>query len=124
MKSAKSALGMLLIGTIFAPSAGANEAVIAPESLNHFLAGVRDFAGGKLTPGPLYDPQSVGLPSGGGTLGAVGGTPTGNSAITGKPPSWRAANGKLNGSSIARASITPAISGGQNIARAPTPRRR
>jgi len=120
----KSALALLLISAIAAPPAGANEAVIAPESLNHFLAGVRDFAGGKLTPGPLYDPQSVGLPSGGGTLGAVGGTSAQNTMTTGKPPSWRAANGKLVGNSIARNTISPANSVGQTIVRQPILHRR
>ena len=119
----KTAWGLLLIGTTLAPLAGANEGVVAPESLNRFLAGVRDFAGGKLTPGPLYDPQSVGLP-GGGAPGTVSGAITANGAITTRPPSWRSANGNLSGGRIARSAVAQTSSIGQTVARESNSRRR
>jgi hypothetical protein len=119
----KTAWGLLLIGTTLAPLAGANDAVIAPESLNRFLAGVRDFAGGKLTPGPLYDPQSAGLPVGG-ISAAVSGMTAASNAFTARPPSWRGANGKLTGSQIARSPVAHAGSIGQTVARESNSRRR
>ena len=119
----KTAWGLLLISTTFAPLAGANEAAVAPESLNRFLAGVRDFAGGKLTPGPLYDPQSAGLP-GGGTPGTVSGSIYTNSAITARPPSWRGTNGSLSGSRITRSAVAQTNSIGQTVARESNSRRR
>lgn len=91
----KPALAALLIAATMAPLAAADEPAVDRASLNRFLAGVRDFAGGRLTPGPLYDPQSVGLPGGGGALGSIGVATQMNYFNTGKPASWRAANGRL-----------------------------
>lgn len=112
----KSALAALLISATFAPIASADGPLIPPESLNHFLSGVRDFAGGKLTPGPLYDPQAAGLP-GGGASATIGVSLPMNYFNTGKPASWRAANGKLASGSIVRGTITPASITGQTIVR-------
>jgi hypothetical protein len=109
-------LAALLITAVFAPLAAADEPAIDPASLNRFLAGVRDFAGGRLTPGPLYDPQSVGLPGGGGALGTIGVATQLNYFNTGKPASWRAANGRLATASNAR----HAVSGQRTVAPATT----
>ncbi len=113
----KSAAGFLMIASIFSPPAPANEPVIASASLNHFLSGVRDFAGGKLTPGPLYDPQAVGLPSGGGALGSIGVSSPMNYFNTGKTASWRAANGKIAGGSSVRSTVAATGISGQTIVR-------
>ena len=83
----------------------------------------RSFAGGKLTPGPLYDPQSAGLP-GGGTPGTVSGSINTNSAITARPPSWRGTNGSLSGSRITRSSVVQTGNIGQTFARESNSRKR
>ena len=113
----KSAAAFLMIASIFTPAASANEPVLPSAALNHFLEGVRDFAGGKLTPGPLYDPQGVGLPSGGAALGSIGVSSSLNAFNTGKPASWRAANGKLAGGSIVRSTVATTGISGQIITR-------
>jgi hypothetical protein len=113
----KSVLWILLITTLFAPVASADEPAIAPESLERFLSGVRDFAGGKLTPGPLYDPQSVGLPPGGGAIHVIGASTSMNYTNISATPSWRAANGRLVSGSIMRYTIAPTSLFGQTIVR-------
>ena len=112
----KSAAGFL-IASIFASAASANEPVLPFAALNHFLEGVRDFAGGKLTPGPLYDPHGVGLPSGGAALGSIGVSSSLNDFNAGKPAAWRAANGKLAGGSIVRSAVATTGISGQTITR-------
>jgi hypothetical protein len=113
----KSVLWILLITAWIAPIASADEPATAPESLDRFLSGVRDFAGGKLTPGPLYDPQSVGLPPGGGAIHVIGASTSMNYTNISATPSWRAANGRLVSGSIMRYTIAPAPIYGQTIVR-------
>jgi hypothetical protein len=111
----KSVLWVLLITAWIAPVASANEPAIAPESLERFLSGVRDFAGGKLTPGPLYDPKSVGLPPGGGAIHVIGASTSTNYTNISALPSWRATNGGLVYGSIVRNTIVPTRIVGQTI---------
>ena len=47
----KTAFALSLIAATLATPAEAGDPVVSAESLNRFLSRVRDFAGGKLTPG-------------------------------------------------------------------------
>ena len=62
--SVRRSIAVTLYATLasFAAPGHASDAAASPESVAQFLAGVRDFAGGKLTPGPAYDPASAGSP--------------------------------------------------------------
>ena len=54
---------VLFVAAVFANAAQAtpgDNTPISRESTERFLAGVRDFAGGRLTPGPLYAPEMAG----------------------------------------------------------------
>lgn len=115
----KPALVILLITAWLAPIASANEPAVAPESLDRFLSGVRDFAGGKLTPGPLYDPQSVGLPGGGGAIHVIGASTSMNYTNLSAPASWRATNGGLVSGTILHYTLAPTRIVGQTIVRQP-----
>lgn len=113
----KAVFGLLLVAASCAPLAAAGEPAVSAESLDNFLSGVRDFAGGKLTPGPLYDPQAAGLPAGGGAIATIGTASTMNYFNTGRPASWRTANGGLAGGSLVRSSIANQPLIGQSMVR-------
>lgn len=81
---------------------------IPRESTERFLAGVRDFAGGKLTPGPLYAPElAVELQY---RAANAQGSPV--VVLASQPP----ARG-VSRSGLARGAITPYSIPGQTIAR-------
>ena len=107
----KLAFPALLLAATFTSNALANEPVVAPEALANFLSGVRDFAGGRLTPGPLYDPQSVSTPSGNGAVIVI---PVVASNVQ-RQASWRSGNGRYTGITIGRSTITPTRSVGQSV---------
>ena len=100
-----------LFAAAFTSNALANEPVVAQESLAIFLSGVRDFAGGRLTPGPLYDPQSVSTPAGNGAVIVI---PVVASNVH-RQASWRSTNGHFTGRTIGRSTITPTRSVGQSV---------
>ncbi len=110
----QSALATLLL-IAFLPVASASEPAVSAESLERFLSGLRNFAGGKLTPGPLYDPASVAPPAGNGAISTIGISSPMNYFNSASPASWRAANGTLTGGSIVRSTVTSQRAAGQTV---------